>query len=140
MKVDGGPKAAALMLQGLGPGERKRILDDIRRKDPKMAQAIEVHLLTLEDLKKLSVKMLQEFLREVDTQDLGLALRLSSVELREHLLGMISTGMREDLELVLKGALQPVEKVQEAYQRVLSVMNAMQDKGLLVFHDDDQLV
>jgi len=140
MKVDGGPKAAALMLQGLGSGERKRILDDIRRKDPTMAQAIETHLLTLEDLKKLSVKMLQEFLREVDTQDLGLALRLSSDELRGHLLAMISKGMREDLEQVLKGPLQPVEKVQEAYQRVLAIMNAMQGKGKLVFHDDDQLV
>jgi flagellar motor switch protein FliG len=128
------------MLQGLSLSERKRILEDIRKKDPKMAQLIEVHLLSLEDLSKLSVKMLQEFMREVNVQDLGLALRLASTELREKLYQTISKGMREDIDVVLKGPLQPVDKVQEAYARVLALMNAMQDKGTLIFHDDDQLV
>lgn len=105
-----------------------------------MAQEIQAHLLSLEDLAKLSVKMLQDFLKEVKIEDLGLALRLGSLELREKLLSSFSRGIRQDIELVLKGPLQSVEKVQDAYARVLQIMNAMQDKGMLIFHDDDQLV
>ena len=128
------------MLQALSPRERQRIFEEIKQRDPVMASQIATHLLTLDDLTKLTLSMWQDFLRQVKIEDLGLALRLSGPETREKLLSRLSKGLRQDCESVLQGPPRPVEQVQAAHQRLLQTMNAMQEKGQLLFDDNDQLV
>lgn len=138
MPFKGGLEAAAKMLAALDPQSQKRILQDIASKNPEMAQALRESMVTFDDLQFLSVKMLQELLREIDIKDLALGLRMGCPELKSKVLNNVSKGLRREIEEVLLGPPRPVEKVQEAVARVMEVVRAKVEKGQLVVKADDQ--
>lgn len=140
MPFQGGPKEAAKMLQALGASERRKILEQIAQQDPAMAETLKSMMVSLEDLQHLTVKMLQELLKEVSLKDLGLALRLASEELRIKILSQVSKGMKAELEDSLKGAPRPVSEVQQAEQRVMEVVRRKWERGEIILKDDDTLV
>jgi len=128
----GGIKEAAKLLAGLDRTSQRSILEIIEKKNPEMAQLLRDNMISLEDLQYLTVKMLQELLQEIKLADLGLALRISSKDLREHILLNVSKTIRKDLEDILTGPPQAVSKVEEAAMRVLDIVRDMADKGKLV--------
>lgn len=136
-KFRGGVKEAAKMLAGLNPSERVKVLALISYKDPKMADALKLHMVTFEDLKFITVKMLVELTREIDLADLALALRIGSEELRDYILSNVSKSMREEINEVLLGKPQAVSKVEESMAKVMFVVRAKVDKGELIFSDPD---
>lgn len=138
-RIDGMRQAIEL-LNALGPGERKTLLENMRQRDPQMTQFLEDHLLSFEDLKNLSVKQLAELLRELHIPDLALGLRIASDALKSHILKSVSSRIRQDIEQVLLGPPQPVNKVEEAVAKVMAVVKSKVEKGELVLSDDDQLV
>ena len=141
MKPKGGIEEAAKMLQGLGVEGARRLLEDIRKKDPKMAEAIEQSLLSMEDLQYLTPSMLVGLLRDVDLETFGLALRTVDKTIVDKLLAMVSTGIRLDIEDGLKGKPRKVSEVNEAQGTVLKVLKEKIDKGHIVINPDgDQLV
>ena len=84
----GGVKEAAKMLSGLGPAAQRKILAEIRAKDPAMAEQLEKNLISMDDLQYLTAPMLVSLLRDVSLEDFGLALRTVNEELVSKLLGM----------------------------------------------------
>ena len=86
MEFKGGLKAAADLLSGMDREGQERILGDIAKKDPQMAEALRKTMVTFEDLQYLTVKMLVELLREIDIEDLARGLRISSDTLKTHIL------------------------------------------------------
>lgn len=138
MPFKGGLEAAAKMLAGLDPQSQERILQDIATKNPQMAQALRESMVTFDDLQFLSVKMLQELLREIDIKDLALGLRIGCPELKNKVLSNVSKGLRSEIEDVLLGPPRPVEQVQEAVAKVMEVVRAKVEKGELVLRADDQ--
>lgn len=141
MKPKGGVKEAAKMLQGLGPGAARALLDDIRKKDPKMAEQLEANLISMEDLQYLTPSMLVGLLRDVNLETFGLALRTLEKEIVDKLMGMVSTGIRLDIEDGLKGKPRRVSEVNEAQAKVLEVLKEKIDKGHIVINPDgDELV
>ena len=75
-------------------------------------------------------------------KDLGLALRTEDDDLRQHFLSNISKRMKEDVEEGLNGPPQPLKKVQEAQEKILSLIRAKIEKGEVVLSKDskDKLV
>jgi flagellar motor switch protein FliG len=142
LNFKGGLKEAARMLSGLGPEEREKVLEIIAKKDPAMAERLRKNMVTLEDLKFLTVKMIQELLREIDIQDFALTLRIASPELRDHILSNVSSSMRSDIEQVLLGPPQSVSKVQEKTEEVLKIVREKMDRGELIINrnSDDEYV
>lgn len=141
MKPKGGIKEAAKMLQGMGVEGARRLLEDIRKKDPQMAKEIEQNLLSMEDLQYLTPSMLVGLLRDVDLETFGLALRTIEQEIVDKIMGMVSTGIRLDIEDGLKGKPRKVSEVNEAQSKVLEVLKEKIDKGHIVINPDgDQLV
>lgn len=138
MPFKGGLEAAAKMLAGLDPQAQERILQDIASKNPQMAQALRESMVTFDDLQFLSVKMLQELLREISIKDLALGLRIGCPELKNKVLSNVSKGLRSEIEEVLLGPPRPVEQVQEAVAKVMEVVRAKVEKGELVLRADDQ--
>jgi flagellar motor switch protein FliG len=86
MKFQGGVKEAAKLLAGLSRSAREKVLEIISKKDPNMAQALHKSMYTIEDLKYLTQVMLIELLREIKISDMGLALRISSNDLKDFML------------------------------------------------------
>jgi flagellar motor switch protein FliG len=132
MPFRAGVKEAAKMLAGLDLKQREKILELIVQKDPKMAEILKQNIVTLEDLKYATVKMLQEFLRTVSLKDLGLALRIAGLEVQEHIRNSVSASMREEIDFFLKGKPQPVANVEKAYRTVVDQILQQVEMGKLV--------
>lgn len=135
MKFQGGVKEAAKMLAGLAPDDRRRVFDEITSRDPQMAEALKNNMVSFEDLIYLTPKMLVELLREINISDLGMALRIASQELKSFILTNVSKGIRQDIEDILLGPLQPVSKVQESAEKIMTIVRSKVDKGELVLKE-----
>ncbi len=122
MSFKGGVDEAVKMLQGMGVDGARRLLEDIRRKDPKMAEELERNLISMEDLQYLTPAMLVGLLRDVDLETFGLALRSVDQEVVDKLMGMVSTGIRLDIEDGLKGKPRKLSEVTDAQSKVLDVL------------------
>ena len=136
MKFQGGVKEAAKMLAGLSRSAREKILEIISKKDPLMAQTLHKSMYTFEDLQYLTPVMLIELLREIKIADMGLALRISSNQLKDFILKNSPRGMRQEMEEILTGPPQLASKVEDAQERVMAVVRAKIDKGQLIINKE----
>ncbi len=134
-KIDG-LKQAIEILQGLDLAAQQALLADIARRDPEMAIKLKQNLVTFDDLQYLTVSMMKRLLQDVSLDDLGLALRGSSSEVSDHLLGMFSTGMKRDIEDILKGKPRPLSEVLEAQKKIMDVVHRLREKGEIVLSKD----
>lgn len=137
MKFQGGVKEAAKMLAGLSKSAREKILDIISKKDPRMAEVLHKSMYTFEDLQYLTPLMLIELLREVKISDMGLALRISSNELKNFLLQNSPRGMRQEMEDILTGPPQLASSVEDAQERIMVMVRAKIEKGQLIINKDN---
>ena len=137
----GGVKEAAKLLMALGASAQKRLLAEIKQKDPAMAQKLEENLIGLEDLRYLSASMLVGLLRDVDLEEFGLALRSVDPEVSQKILSMVSTGIKLDIEEGLKGKPRPVGEVEKAQKKILKILQEKVDRGHIVIDPNgDKLV
>ena len=134
MKFQGGVKEAAKMLAGLSKSAREKILEIISKKDPRMAEVLHKSMYTFEDLQYLTPLMLIELLREVKIADMGLALRISSNELKNFLLQNSPRGMRQEMEDILTGPPQLASSVEDAQERIMVIVRAKIEKGQLIIN------
>jgi flagellar motor switch protein FliG len=130
-KIDG-IKQAVEMLQGLDLAAQQDILADIARRDPEMAIKLKKKLVTFDDLQYLTVSMMKRLLQDVSLDDLGLALRGCSKEVSSHLLNMFSTGMKRDIDEILKGKPRPLSEVMQAQRKIMDVVMKLREKGEIV--------
>ncbi len=130
-KIDGF-KAALEMLQGLDLSQQQTILSDIARKDPEMAIRLKASLTTFDDLQYLTQSMLMKLWPETHINDWGLALRASSIEVKNHILSLLSKNNRQDIEELLKSKPKPLSEVLEAQKRIMDVVLKMKEKGEIV--------
>ncbi|MGB0454621.1 MAG: FliG C-terminal domain-containing protein [Bacteriovoracaceae bacterium] len=135
-----GFKDALEILNKLPPNERQKLLSEMAKRDPQMTEALKQNLISFEDLQKLSVKQFAELLREINLDDMALALRLGSQELKTFVLKNVSSGMQKQIEDILLGPLKQVNTCQEAMGKIMDVVRAKVDKGELVFDDSDEYV
>jgi len=136
MKFQGGVKEAAKMLAGLSRSAREKVLEIISKKDPNMAVALHKSMYTFEDLQYLTPLMLIELLREIKISDMGLSLRISSTELKDFIFKNSPRGIRQELEDILTGPPQLTSKVEEAQERIMSIVRVKIDKGQLIINKD----
>jgi flagellar motor switch protein FliG len=136
MKFQGGVKEAAKMLAGLSRSAREKVLDIISKKDPRMAEVLHKSIYTLEDLKYLTPLMLIELLREIKISDMGLALRISSNELKDFILKNSPRVMRQEMEDIMTGPPQLASKVEDAQERIMTLVRSKLDRGQLIINKD----
>ena len=134
-KIDG-LKAAIEMLQGLDLAAQQSLLSDIARRDPEMAIKLKQNMVTFADLQYLTVGMMKRLLQEIQLDDLGLALRGANKEVTGHLLNMFSSGMKRDIEDILKGKPRPLSEVLEAQKKIMDVVLKLREKGEIVLSKD----
>jgi len=131
IKIDG-LKQAIEMLQGLDLAAQQALIAEIARKDPEMAVKLKKNLITFDDLQYLTVSMLMRLLKDVELNVLGLALRGANKETVNHLLGMLSTNMRGDVEEILKGKPRPLSEVLEAQKKIMDIVHVLRERGEIV--------
>ena len=76
--------------------------------------------------------MMKRLLQDIDINVLGLALRGANKDVTNHILSMFSTGMKRDIDDVLKGKPRPLSEVLEAQTKIMDVVLKLREKGEIV--------
>lgn len=129
----GGPKTAAEILNFLGSSVESSVLGSIRTADTDLAQKIEDQMFTFADMLKLDNKSMQRVLREVQTDQLVVALKGAEPEMRERVFANMSSRaaetLREDLESRGPVKLSDVETQQK---EILKTARRLADENEIV--------
>jgi flagellar motor switch protein FliG len=128
----GGLDEAIAMLKILSVSEAKKLIENIRSKDPMMADMLAEGMVQLEDLRFCSAAQLVGLLRDIDLEVFGLALRTTDKEVVDKILSMVSTGIKLDIEDGLKGKPRKVSEVEEAQTKVIETIQKKVNDGTLV--------
>ncbi len=126
----GGSKTAAEIINFLGATAEVSLLDSIREEDPELAQAIEDQMFTFDDLINLDDKAIQLLLREIQSEDLIIALKGAEPALRDRIFKNMSQraaeSVREDLEA--KGPVK-LSEVETQHKEILKIVRRLADAG-----------
>lgn len=130
LRVTGGPKVIAQVLNHVDRGTEKRIFDSLQAKDANLLDDVKKLMLVFEDLASLPDQAAQFVLREVDMTDLTLALKGSSAAMKELIFRNLSSRaaerLKEELELI---GPKPKSEVESAQQRVVAVVRRLEEEG-----------
>jgi flagellar motor switch protein FliG len=128
----GGVRAVAEMLNRLDSTSSREILDNIEQQDSNVAETIRHLMFVFEDLLLIDPIGLKEVLGKVDRKLLTVALKGTSEQLRNQILGCMSQRgaemLREDME-----ALGPIKikEVEAAQQQIITVVRQLESEGVL---------
>ncbi len=128
----GGVRAVAEMFNRLDSGSSRVILDSIEQQDANLAETIRHLMFVFEDLLLIDPIGLKEVLGKVDRKQLTVALKGTSEQLRNHVMGCMSQRggemLREDMD-----ALGPIKikEVEAAQQQIIAVVRQLETDGAL---------
>jgi len=129
----GGVKSVVEILNRVDRGTEKTILEALEVQDPELAEEIKKLMFVFEDLVTLDERSVQRILREVENQDLVLALKGASQEVSNKIFNNMSKRasdmLREDIQFLGPVRLRDVE---EAQQRIVNVIRKLEDTGEIV--------
>jgi flagellar motor switch protein FliG len=140
----GGPKSAADILNFFDRANEERIITEIQEMYPDMAEQIRNLMFTFEDCRKIDDKGIQAVLKEVPRDQLVLALKTASNELKDLLFRNVSQRaaqmISEDLDALGPVKLKDVEKAQ---QGIVDIVRRLESEGKIVVGGggaEDQMV
>lgn len=120
----------------------KRIFDELGQKDPELSESIRKLMFVFEDIVKLDDLDIQRFLRDVDSQDLAVAIKGSTDEVKQVLLSNMSKRAQEnmltDIEYLHNIRMRDVE---EAQQRIVNVIRSLEEAGeITISRGGDEII
>ena len=128
----GGVEAAASILNLADRSTEKGILETLETEDPDLVEQIRRLMFVFEDVLLVNDKGIQAVLKEVENDDLALALKTASEELQNKILGNMSERaanlVREDMEFMGPVRLSDVEASQ---QKIVDIVRRLEDAGEL---------
>ncbi|MGM0502031.1 MAG: flagellar motor switch protein FliG [Bacillota bacterium] len=124
-------------------GTEKNILDDLDTEDPELAEEIKQRMFVFEDVTLLTDRDVQAVLRQIDTDDLALALKTASDEVGEKIFSNQSSRAAEMLKENIE-YLGPVRisDVEEAQQKIVNEIRRLEETGEIVINrgGEDELI
>jgi flagellar motor switch protein FliG len=129
----GGVRHAAEILNFVGSTAETAILDNVREYDPDLAQRILDEMFVFENLMDIDDRGIQTILREVQSDQLIIALKGANPDMREKIFKNMSQRaaemLREDLES--KGPVR-LSEVEASQKEILKVVRRLAEEGQLV--------
>ncbi len=129
----GGVSRLAEILNQIDGGSAEQIIDDIEENDPDLADEIKQMMFVFEDIVLVDDKGLQKVLRSVESQELAVALKASSDEVKQKIFKNMSERAAEILkeEMEVSGAVR-MKDVTDAQQKITRIIQEMERKGELI--------
>jgi flagellar motor switch protein FliG len=128
----GGVRAVSEMFNRLDSNTSKEILDGMESSDPTLVETIRHLMFVFEDLLLLDQNAIKEVLSKVDRKILTTALKGTSDQLKNHILGAMSQRgaemLREDMD-----ALGPIKikEVEASQQQIIAVIRQLEGEGAI---------
>jgi flagellar motor switch protein FliG len=140
----GGVQAVAEILNVTDRATERALMETLNEADPELAEEIRRRMFVFEDLAKLSNKDVQNVLKNVETNQWAMALKGASDELKQVVLGNMSTRaaqlLKEEMEYLGSVRVADVEGVQ---QQIVDIIRRLEDAGEITVHAEgggDQMV
>lgn len=129
----GGIESVVDVLNGVDRTTERTILDALAIEDPDLAEEIKKRMFVFEDIVVLDPRSIQRVIRDVDNEDLLLALRSASEEVKEIIFENMSQrrmeSFKEEMEFMGPVRLRDVE---EAQTRIVGIVRGLEEAGEIV--------
>lgn len=133
MEKAGGVNTVAEILNLADRATEKSILEGLEVDDPDLVEEIRRLMFVFEDIRMVDGKGIQAVLREIDNDELALALKTASDDLKEKIFTNMSERasqlIKEDMEYM--GPVR-VSDVENAQQRIVDVVRRLEEAGEIV--------
>ncbi len=130
MEKAGGVSTVAEILNLADRATEKSIMEGLEGEDPDLVEQIRRLMFVFEDIMLVNDKGIQAVLKEVENDELALALKTASPELQEKILGNMSERasalIKEDMEFM--GPVR-VSDVEAAQQRIVDTVRRLEEAG-----------
>ena len=131
--IVGGVDAIVNILNTVDRTTEKHIMESLEIEEPELADEIRKKMFVFEDILLLDDRAIQRVLRDVDNADLGVALKAANEEVQnvifKNLSKRLAAMIKEDMEFMGPVRMKDVE---EAQQKVVSVIRKLEDSGEIV--------
>ncbi|MED4269066.1 flagellar motor switch protein FliG [Geobacillus stearothermophilus] len=129
----GGIEAVVEVLNQVDRSTERTILEALEIQDPELAEEIKKRMFVFEDIVTLDNRAIQRVIREVDNNDLMLALKVASDEVKEIVFRNMSTRMAETFkeEMEYMGPVR-LRDVEEAQSRIVAIIRRLEEAGEIV--------
>ena len=129
----GGVETVAEILNLVDRSTERSIMQGVEGEDPDLVEEIRRRMFVFEDILSVGDKGIQAVLKEIENEELCLALKTASEELRAKILSNMSSraaeSIREDMEFM--GPVR-ISDVEAAQQRIVDVVRRLEDAGEIV--------
>lgn len=129
----GGIQAVVEVLNGVDRSTERTILDALEIQDPELAEEIKKRMFVFEDIVTLDNRAIQRVIREVENDDLRLALKVASEEVQEVVFSNMSSRMAETFkeEMEFMGPVR-LKDIEEAQTRIVASIRRLEEVGEIV--------
>ena len=131
--IVGGVDALVDILNTVDRGTEKHIMESLEIEQPELADEIRKKMFVFEDILLLDDRAIQRVLRDVDNNDLGIALKGANEEVQnvifKNLSKRLSAMIKEDMEFMGPVRMKDVE---EAQQKIVGIIRKLEDSAEIV--------
>jgi flagellar motor switch protein FliG len=126
----GGVSTLVEILNRVDRATEKAILETLGDRDPELADQIKNLMFVFEDILHLGDREVQRVLKDVDSRDLAVALKLSSEEVKSKIFGNLSQRAAEMLkdELEFLGPVR-LKSVEDSQKRIVDAVRRLDEAG-----------
>ena len=131
--IIGGVDAVVEILNAVDRATEKHIMETMEIDEPELADEIRKKMFVFEDILLLDDRAIQRVLRDVDNNDLAIALKGSNEEVQNAIFNNLSKRLavmiKEDMEFMGPVRMKDVE---EAQQKIVNVIRRLEDSAEIV--------
>ncbi len=131
--IAGGVDAIVEILNTVDRGTEKHIMESLEIEQPELADEIRKKMFVFEDILLLDDRAIQRVLRDVDNNDLGIALKGANEEVQnvifKNLSKRLAAMIKEDMEFMGPVRMKDVE---EAQQKIVGIIRKLEDSAEIV--------
>lgn len=131
--IAGGVDAIVDILNTVDRGTERHILENLELEEPELADEIRKKMFVFEDIITLDDKSIQRVLREVDNNELAVALKSTTEEVQSVIFNNLSKRLaamiKEDMEFMGPVRLKDVE---EAQQKIVNIIRKLEDSAEII--------
>ncbi len=129
----GGVDAVVEILNTVDRGTEKHIMESLEIDEPELADEIRKKMFVFEDILSLDDRSIQRVLREVDNNELAVALKSANEDVQgaifKNLSKRLAQMIKEDMDFMGPVRMKDVE---EAQQKIVNIIRKLEDSGEIV--------
>ena len=131
--IIGGVDAVVDILNTVDRGTEKHIMETLEIEEPELADEIRKKMFVFEDILLLEDRAIQRVLRDVDNNDLAIALKSANEQVQTAIFNNLSKRLavmiKEDMDFMGPVRMKDVE---EAQQKIVNIIRKLEDSGEIV--------